>query len=76
MRKKKLLKDKNRNKKYKALRSKGSGITEYTDKNGNVIWLNLSKRLMFGGYKNSEYNKELMREARKLSEQLGEVSNE
>ena len=57
MRKKKLLKDKNRNKKYKALRSKGSGITEYTDKNGNVIWLNLSKRLMFGGYKNSEYNK-------------------
>ena len=70
MRKKRLRQDKERNKKYKSLRTKGMGRIEYTDKNGNTIWLNLSKRFLFGGYKNKEYNKELLREARKLSDTL------
>ena len=76
MRKIKLKKqDKLRNKKYKLFRSSGFGKIEFTDKNGKIIWLNLSKRFIFNkNYKNEEYQKELKREAEKLQGELDEFS--
>ena len=76
MRKTRLKKqNKLRNKKYKLLRNSGFGKIEFTDKNGKIIWLNLSKRFIFNkNYKNEEYQKELKREAEKLQGELDEFS--
>ena len=75
MRKKALKrKDPHRNRKYKILRE-NNVINEYTDKKGNVIHLNITKRLLFNEpYKNEEYNREMNRQAKEIFEDKGDSS--